>query len=63
MSKWKCDLANLKQWVNISIFLLSYFIRSNVTINNITMISVNHAINYVTMVKQSLNVINETIRM
>jgi hypothetical protein len=51
MSKWKCNLANPKQWVDISFILFSFPTKSNVTINNIIMISANHA----TKAKQNLN--------
>ncbi len=57
MSKWKCNLADPKQWVDISFVLFSFPTRNNATINSIIMINVNHA----TKAKQNLNVINETI--
>jgi hypothetical protein len=59
VNKWKCNLADPKQWVNISNVLLSFFTTSNVTINSSIMISVNHA----TKTKQSLDVTNEIIGM
>jgi hypothetical protein len=34
LNKWKCNLANWKQWVNISSIQLSFPTISNVTINN-----------------------------
>jgi hypothetical protein len=57
VSKWKCHLADLKQWIDISSILFSFLARSNVTINRIIMISANHA----TKAKQNLDVVNETI--
>ncbi len=59
VSKWKCNLANPKQWVDISSILLSFPTRNNVTINSIIMINVTHA----TKAKQNLDVTNETIGM
>jgi hypothetical protein len=41
--KWKCNLADPKQWVDISSILSSFPTRSNITINNIIMISANYA--------------------
>ncbi len=46
VNKWKSNLASPKQWVDIS----------NVTINSIIMINVNHA----TKAKQNLDVTIET---
>jgi hypothetical protein len=37
VNKWKCNLVDPKQWVDISSILL--FVRSNVTINSIRMIN------------------------
>ncbi len=51
MSKWKCNLVDPKQWVDISFILFSFSIRSNVTTNSIIMINVNHA----TDAKQNLD--------
>jgi threonine/homoserine/homoserine lactone efflux protein len=39
LSKWKCNLTNPKQWVNISSVLFSFLVRNNVIINSIIMIS------------------------
>jgi hypothetical protein len=58
VSKWKCNLVYPKLWVDISSILYSFPTRSNVTINSIMMISVNH----VTKAKQNLYVINEIIQ-
>jgi hypothetical protein len=57
VNKCECNLVNPKQWVNISSMVFSFSTRSNVTINNITMISVIHA----TEAKQNLDATNETI--
>jgi hypothetical protein len=43
LSKWKCNHANLKQWVEISSILFSFSTRNNTTINLIINISVTHA--------------------
>ncbi len=53
------QLVNPKQWVNISSMVFSFSTRSNVTISNITMISVIHA----TKAKQNIDATNETINM
>jgi hypothetical protein len=57
VSKWKCNLVNLKQWVDISFVLMSFLAKSNVIINNIIMINVNHA----TKAKQNFDATNEFI--
>ncbi len=57
VSKWKCNLVDPKQWVDISSVLFSFPTRNNVTINSIIMINVNH----VTKAKQNFDVTNETI--
>jgi hypothetical protein len=54
MSKWKCNLVDPKQWVDISFILLSFPSKSN-----IIMISVNYA----TKAKQNLDVANDTLGM
>jgi hypothetical protein len=56
MNKWKCNLANPKQWVDISFILFSFLARNIVTINNIIMINVNNVIK----AKQNLNA-NEVV--
>jgi threonine/homoserine/homoserine lactone efflux protein len=59
VNKCKCNLVNPKQWVNILSMVFSFSTKSNVIINNITMISVIH----VTKAKQNLDATNETISM
>ncbi len=58
MNKWKCNVVDPKQWVDISSIIFSFPTKNNVTINNILMISANLA----TKAKQNLDVVNETIR-
>jgi hypothetical protein len=53
----ECNLIYLKQWVDISSVLFAFPIRSNVIINNITMISAIHA----TKAKQNLYVAHEIV--
>ncbi len=38
LSKWKCNLADPKQWVDISLVQFSFPAKSNVMINSIIMI-------------------------
>jgi hypothetical protein len=57
VSRWKSNLANPKQWIDISSIIFSFPVKNNVTINNIIMINVNHA----TKAKQNLDVTIETI--
>ncbi len=42
LSKWKCNHADLKQWVEIS-FVFSFSTISNTTINSIININATHA--------------------
>ncbi len=56
VSKWKCNLIDPKQWVDIILF--SFLARSNVTFNNIIMISANRA----TKAKQNLDEANDIVR-
>jgi hypothetical protein len=56
VSKWKCNLVDPKQWVDIVLF--SFLARSNFTFNNIIMISANCAIK----AKQNLDVDNDIER-
>jgi hypothetical protein len=56
MNKWKCNLANPKQWVDISFVLFSFLARNIVIINIIIMINVNNVIK----AKQNLNA-NEVV--
>jgi threonine/homoserine/homoserine lactone efflux protein len=39
LSKWKCNLTNPKQWVNISSILFFFLVRNIVMLNSIVMIS------------------------
>jgi hypothetical protein len=57
VSKWKCNLVDPKQWVDFSFVLISFLVESNVIINNIIMINVNH----VTKAKQNFDATNEII--
>jgi hypothetical protein len=57
--KWKYNLPDPKQWVDISSVLSSFPTISNITVNNIIMINVNYAIK----AKQNLDVANETTGM
>jgi hypothetical protein len=59
VSKWKCNLVDPKQWVDISSVLFSFVARNNVTFNNIIMINANCA----TKAKQNLDVANDIVRM
>jgi hypothetical protein len=59
VNKWKCNLVDPKQWVDILSILFSFLARNIVTINSIIMISVNPT----TKAKQNLDVVNETIKM
>ncbi len=43
LSKWKCNHANLKQWVEISFVAFSFSTRSNKKINSSISINVTHA--------------------
>jgi hypothetical protein len=56
VNKWKSNLASPKQWVDISSILFLFLAKSNVTMNSIIMINVNHA----TKAKQNLDVTIET---
>ncbi len=56
MNKWKCNLPNLKQWVDISSIEFSFPTISNVTINIIIKIDDIHT----TKAKQNLDATNET---
>lgn len=52
LSKWKCNLGDPKQWVDI-LFVFS-FAKSNMTINSIVTISVTHA----SKARANLDVVN-----
>jgi hypothetical protein len=40
VNKWKCNLVDPKQWVDISFVLFSFLAKSHVTINNIIVLLV-----------------------
>jgi hypothetical protein len=54
LSKWKCNHANLKQWVEISFVTLSFLARSNVMVNSSKSICATHA----SKAKTNLDVVN-----
>jgi hypothetical protein len=58
VNKWKCNLVDPKQWVDISSILFSFLAKNNVTINSIIM----NGGNPTTKAKQNLDVVNETLR-
>jgi hypothetical protein len=43
LSKWKCNHANPKQWVEISFIAFSFSTRSNTIVNSIISITGTHA--------------------
>jgi hypothetical protein len=43
VEKWKCNLGDPKQWVDILLVLFPFATQSNMTINNIVTISATHA--------------------
>jgi hypothetical protein len=57
VNKWKCNLANPKQWVDISFVMFSFLARNIIIINSIIMINVNNVIK----AEQNLNAINEIV--
>ncbi len=58
VNKWKCNLIDPKQWVDISSILFSFLARNNVTVNSIIMIIANPT----TKIEQNLDVVNEIIK-
>jgi len=54
LSKWKCDHAYPKQWVEISYVVFSFSAIGNTTCNSIISISVTHA----SKAKANLDVVN-----
>jgi hypothetical protein len=56
LNKWKCNLPNPKQWVDISSIEFSFPTISNVTMNIITTTNDIHT----TKAKQNLDATNET---
>jgi len=56
-NKWKCNLLDPKQWVDISSIIFSFLARNNVIINSIIKINVNYA----TKAKQNLDASNKTM--
>jgi hypothetical protein len=53
LSKWKCNLGDPEQWVDI-LFVLFSFAKSNLTNNSIVTISVTHA----SKARTNLDVVN-----
>jgi hypothetical protein len=52
--KWKCNLADPKQWLDISTIILSFIVRKNTTNKN----QINILVTYLNRAKVNLNVIN-----
>jgi hypothetical protein len=54
LSKWKCNHANPKQWVEIFSIMFFFSTRSNITINSNISINATHA----SKAKSNINVAN-----
>jgi hypothetical protein len=53
--KWKCNLVDPMQWVNIDFIMFSFPTRKNTTMNNIIMINDVHA----SWARSNIDVANE----